>query len=267
MPSIDEIDEHAFVRRAVPLVGGHELEVPAQLAGVGVDGEQGVRVQRVAGAARRRAPRRRLARREVHEIQLRVVARGVPRRAAERRPFVVLGPRLEAGLAFARRGVKRPEVRAVRGVVRLELAARREVAARRADEHFAVGDQRRVRVAFAGLVVAGLHFPALRARARIERDEEAVGRRKVDRVAVNGDAAVARIRLRRAMSCGYVRMCVQTSSPVTASNASTRPLPSAMYISPFATIGVATQRLLSRTVYAHTGRKRSTLRRLIPATG
>ena len=57
------------------------------------------------------------------------------------------------------------------------------------------------------------------------------------------------------MSCGYVRTCVQTSSPVTASSASTRPLPSATYMSPFATIGVATQRLLSRTVYAQTGRK------------
>jgi len=39
------------------------------------------------------------------------------------------------------------------------------------------------------------------------------------------------------------------------------------YSRPFATIGVATQRLLSRIVYAHTGRKRSTLRRLISLSG
>ena len=57
------------------------------------------------------------------------------------------------------------------------------------------------------------------------------------------------------MSCGYVRTWAQTSSPVTASNATTRPLPSETYMSPFATIGVATQRLLSRIVYAQTGRK------------
>ncbi len=177
--------------------------MPAQLAGVGFDGEQRDRVQRIAAAARCRAPRRRLARREVHELQLRVVARGVPGRGAERRPAFVLGPGLEAGLAFARRGVERPEPRAVRGVVRLELAARREVAARVADEHLAVGDQRRVRVAFAGLVVAGPHFPELRSRARVERDEKAVGRRKIDDVAVHTHAAMARIRFRR---CDVLRI-------------------------------------------------------------
>jgi hypothetical protein len=69
------------------------------------------------------------------------------------------------------------------------------------------------------------------------------------------------------MSSGNVRVWVQTTSPVGTSNARMRPLPSATYIKPFATIGVATQRLLSRTVYDHTGRKLPTLRRLICLSG
>src|SRR5690606_16295494 len=57
------------------------------------------------------------------------------------------------------------------------------------------------------------------------------------------------------------------TSPVTTSNAITRPLPSATYISPFATIAVATQRLLSRIVYAQTGRRARTVSRLISVSG
>ena len=48
------------------------------------------------------------------------------------------------------------------------------------------------------------------------------------------------------MSSGNVRVWIHTTSPVGTSNASTRPLPSATYMRPFATIGVGTQRLLSR---------------------
>ena len=56
-------------------------------------------------------------------------------------------------------------------------------------------------------------------------------------------------------------------SPDTTSKAVTCPLPSDTYISPFATTGVGTQRLLSRIDHAHTRRRSPTLPRLIWSRG
>src|SRR5690606_11862397 len=163
-------------RGAIPLVRRHELEVPAYLAGIGIGGDEGIRVERVARAARGRRPRCRLSGREIDELELGIVAHRVPRRTAERRPDAVVRPRLVAGLAGPRRGVECPQMLAGLRVEGLEAAARREVAAGHADEDLAVGDQRRVRMAAPFRVVARLRLPELLPGARIERDEEAVRR-------------------------------------------------------------------------------------------
>ena len=68
-------------------------------------------------------------------------------------------------------------------------AADAELAARRADHHLAVGDERRQRHVVAVLVVLDLRRPHLLAGLRVERDEHRVGGGEEHLVAVQRDAA------------------------------------------------------------------------------
>ena len=186
----DQIDQHALVRRVeVPVVRRHHLEVPLQLAGVDVDGQDRVRVERVARTPQGGRPGRRLAGAEVDPAQLGVVADRVPRQAAERLDFV-LAPRLVARLASRRHRVGDPQPLAGLGVVRHDGAPRAAVAPGEAQHHLAVGDQRGVRMPQSGGVVAGAHLPALLARAGIQDHQRGVRGAPVDRVAVDRHAAV-----------------------------------------------------------------------------
>src|SRR6185295_2597762 len=110
-----------------------ELIVPDDLAGLGPHGEHGRGVQVVPGA-RLRSPGRGVACSPEHEVELRVVGAGDPRRAAADLPGIaVLRPGLVAFLPARRDGVAAPQTLAGLRIDAVDEAAHAELRSRVAD--------------------------------------------------------------------------------------------------------------------------------------
>ena len=177
----------------VPFVVRGVLEVPHDLARVGVEGEGGVRVEDVAvsGAALHRAPRNRHPDAGVDQVQLGVVARRVPRGAAAPQLVGDVAPGVVTELAFTGNGVRAPHLLAGPGVVGRDPAARVEVvAARHAGHHAALDDLRPAGVVLADLPVADRHVPHHLAGARVEGHQVGVVGADEQLVLVEGSVAV-----------------------------------------------------------------------------
>ena len=172
------------VPRAVPVI----LVVALQFAGVGVEGDDRVGVQVVAGALVA-DPGAGVAGPPVGEVELGVERAGDPDGGAAGAPRVAR-PRLVAGLAGAGDGVRPPHLLARLGVVGGHEPPDAPFAARRADEHLAVGDEGRHGHVVARAVVGDGRLPDEFAGHRVERDHERVVGRVVDLVAVEADPAV-----------------------------------------------------------------------------
>src|SRR5205085_1356420 len=154
------VDEHRDLV-GVPVVDvvRRELEVPAGLAGVDVDGDERRRVE-VVPLARVAVPvRARVAGAPVDQPQRRIVGAGQPRRAAAVHPAVA-GPAFAA--RFAGRWYRPEAPRQFSGlrVVGVEEAADAGLAAADADDHLVVDDQRRGGDRVAGRVLADVDGPA-----------------------------------------------------------------------------------------------------------
>ena len=177
----------------VPLVVGDVLEVPDDLAGVGVEGERGVGVQdvAVAGAALHRAPRDRHPDAGEDEVQLGVEAGRVPGRAA---PPVLVGnvsPALVAELAPGGNGVRAPHLGAGVGVVgRHPTAGVEVIAAGHAGDDASLDHHRAARVVLADGPVADRDVPLDLAGPGVQGDEVGVVGGDEQLVVVEGAVAV-----------------------------------------------------------------------------
>src|SRR5262249_37060093 len=128
------------------------------------------------------------------EVRVGIVGAGHPDRSAAGLPLVALGPRLAAGLAGRRYRVGPPPLLAGLDVEGRDEAAAAELAARRADDHFAVGDERGQRHVVAVLVLLDRGRPELLAGLRIERDEHGFAGGEEHLVAVERHAAAGWVR-------------------------------------------------------------------------
>ena len=179
----------------VPLAVGLVLEVPRQLARVGVQRQRGVEVQRVvvdafeADRIAQRAGVVRVARTEERQVVLRVVAAGNPDRAAV---AVLVGqavPGVAPGRVGRRDGVEPPAL-----LAGLRVEADDEVAAARAaggaHHHRAARHQRAAGQAHALAGADYLRLPFHRAGPDVERHHVQVRGRQVQPLAVDGHAAL-----------------------------------------------------------------------------
>ena len=164
-----QVHQDVLVRRVeVPDVVRDRLEVPLQLAGVGAERDDAVRVQVGAPPVAAVEVGRGVAGAPVDQVQLRVVRAGHPGGAPAVAPTVA-GPRLVARLAGARNDVKPPALLAGVGIERHDVAAVGQVAPARAD-HDDVVDQQRRRAHEAAPLGAVLHQRAPRFLARLDVD-------------------------------------------------------------------------------------------------
>ena len=172
-------------------VVGRELEVPAQLAGGRIKGNERTAVQVVAGAIVAVPVRGRIAGAPVEQVQLRVVRPAQPRGSPARLPAVA-APRVVPLLAGSRHRVEPPQAPSGPGVVGVEEAAHAGFAPADADDDLAVNGQRRRRDRVAERVVGDLHVPTHRAGHGVERDQVCVQRADVHAVVEQCDAPVGR---------------------------------------------------------------------------
>src|ERR1700758_3608810 len=93
------------------------------------------------------------------EIGLRIVGAGDPDRSTAGLPLVTRGPRLGSWLARRRHGISLPRRLPGFGVKRRDEAAHAKLAARNADHHLAVSNQRRQRHVISLSVVLDLRVP------------------------------------------------------------------------------------------------------------
>ena len=111
------------------------------LAGGGVDRHSRTGVEIVAGPLVTH-PRSAIAGTPEAEIGCRIVGAGDPDRSTPGLPLVTRGPSLGSRLARRRHGISLPRRFAGFGVECGNKAAHAKLAARYADHHFAVGDER-----------------------------------------------------------------------------------------------------------------------------
>ena len=191
-PIDDAVDEHRRLRR-VPVVRvvRRHLVAPRHLPGVRVERHDRAGPQVVACAALAGEHRIRIAGADVVEVQLRIVGARQPRHAATMRHRVLVGPRLRARLAFARRRVPPPHHLAAFGIARFEIAGNVERIAAHADDHLLADDDRCVGREVLALHAGDFLMPPLLPRPCVERDEIVVRRQEIEPFLVNPDAAVA----------------------------------------------------------------------------
>ncbi len=169
----------------------HLLEVPAVLAGLRFDGNDGRGEEVVAGAHGAVEVRARVAGGEIDQAELAIRRGCLPHRAAAALPRVgIRRPGVVPELARAGDGVERPQQLAVLRVVRLDAAADAELGAGEAGDHDAVEIERRGGEREAVLRAFGLHGPRSLAGAPVERDETTVERAEEHLVFAQGDAAI-----------------------------------------------------------------------------
>ena len=176
------------VPRVVPVI----LVIGLQRAGLDVERDDRVRVEVVAGASRRRSTGPGLPVPQYVSPSFGIEAARDPDRRAARAPRVA-GPGVVAGLAGRGDRVGLPDLLAGLRVERDDEAANAALAARDADHDAAARGERRDRHVVAVVVVLDGLVPDDGARFRIERDDARVGRRRVDLVAVERDAAIRRM--------------------------------------------------------------------------
>ena len=109
---------------AIQHVVFHELEMPAQFSGGGVERQQAVRIQIVAEAIRSVEIRRRRTGRDEHQPALRIERHAGPAIGAADVLPRVLRPGVVTGLAGLGNGVKAPAQRAGSHVIRAHVAGR-----------------------------------------------------------------------------------------------------------------------------------------------
>ena len=187
--------------RVVPVLLRRRLVMPLQVPVVRVERKDGRQVEVVAAARRadRARPRRTVARADVQRVELRVVSHRVPHRAAATTEPPFAGPRLggslhlgafEAVFRVARNRVETPGQLAGVGVVSGKVTAHAILGAAIADQHLALHDARRARDRVRLGAVDGVHFPALLARARVERHQATIERADVDGAFPHRHAAI-----------------------------------------------------------------------------
>src|SRR6185436_6255544 len=87
----------------------------------------------------------RIARAPVEQVELRIVAAGLPGGTAAARQHVRIRPGLAARLAARRNRVEAPDACTGLRIVRIDEPARRDVAAGNADNHLVLDDERCLR--------------------------------------------------------------------------------------------------------------------------
>ena len=178
-----------LVRVPIVHVVWRELEVPAHLSGVGVDGQEGARVEVVSWSFVAVPVRSRIPDAPVQEVELRVVGACQPG-GASTGPPAVSPPGLTPRLAGRRHRVEAPDTLSGGGVIRVHEAADAGLRPAHADDDLPVDGQRRRRDGEAHRVVGDLHVPPHRPRAGVQRNQMRVQRSHVDRLIENGHAAV-----------------------------------------------------------------------------
>ena len=169
------------------------LVVGSELAGVGVERNDGGRVQIVPGP-RVAHPGSAVAGTPVGQVESRVVGARDPDGNAARLP-AGSAPGLAARLARCRDRVGLPRGLARHGVERRDEAPDPELAAGDADHDLAPGDHRGQRHVVAACVVLDLALPDDLPSPGVERYQEGVRRRQVDELTVERNAAVCRVHL------------------------------------------------------------------------
>ena len=190
------VDEHALEDDVeVERLAGRVLEVPGELAGVGVEGHGGAGVEPLVEAvhpAAHRHPRFGLRRAPVGEIQIGIVAAGDPRLAAGAIHARERAPGVAARLAVDGHRVEAPQLFPGGGVVAADEALLLDVgrAPAHALDHLALGEERAARTA---APVRHRHVPRHLAGAGVERHEVRVAQRQKELVVVERHAAHGRV--------------------------------------------------------------------------
>ena len=185
----------------IPGIAGHHLEIPFQLAGIGLHGENRSQVEILLalGLAQLFGPGAAVAGADVEQIGVGIVGHAVPDRAAAAELPIVARPGfrgflqrgiLEGLRRIAGNGVKLPGELAGLGVEGGEESADGKFRAGDADDHFPFGDARRHghRVAF--VRIGHARFPDRLAGFGIERDQASIDDGRDDQVLIHREAAI-----------------------------------------------------------------------------
>ena len=175
LPLEHRIDEHRWLLRVpIPQIVRRELIVPAQLSGLRVEREDGIRVQVVALPLAAVGVRIRISRRPEQRVGLGVVGPGQPRRAAALFEIDAPLPRIGRRLAAGRHGPETPGLLAGVDAVRREEPANAFVTARHAGDDEIADDERRHGAAVGQRCVFRQHdFPQQRAVDAADRKRDA----------------------------------------------------------------------------------------------
>ena len=221
-PLILDVGQHGDLGRVViHRVVRRELVIPFQLAGVGVERDHAIAIEVVAEADVAIGVRRRIADAPEGEVGVGVVSADVPDGRAAGLPRIAR-PGFMARLARPGDGVEAPGFLAGLRVECRDVAADGAVAARRADDHFVLDDQRRVRDGVAvGRRVADGGVPEDLPVLGVDREQVRVERSHEKRVAEDGESAIDASAAERALRAPACRGGVQKMRPVTASSAYT----------------------------------------------
>ena len=190
LPFDVEIDQHR-IGHGVPIVRvmWRELEMPLELARVGIDRHQAARVQIVAGAHVAIHARPGVARAPIDQVQIGIVGSGDPCGPAAALPRVAR-PGISARLAFGRNGVKAPGAFTRLRIVGVNEATNTVFAAGDAENDEIFHGERREREAVAFAVVHGRDVPDDVAGFRVQSNHMRVERAKENFVAKNRQAAI-----------------------------------------------------------------------------
>ena len=182
-------------RHLVPIerLVGRVLEVALDLPRGHVHGDRRGGVEVVARTLVAH-PRSTVARAPIGQVRLGIVVARHPHRAAAGLPLLAApGPRLAPGLARRRNGVGAPQFLAGVRVVGGDEPADAELTARRADEHFAIGHERREAHVVAAAVVGDGGGPHRASRAGVQSHQHGIAGGQEHLVPKKADAAGRRM--------------------------------------------------------------------------
>ena len=158
-----QVEQDNRIRRIeIPDVVVNLLEVPAVLTRIGVKSNNRGCEQIVTGPDCAVVVRPRITGRKINQTQLRVHRWRVPDCTTAGFPGITVGrPGIRTEFARCRHGIKRPEQRAIRGIIGLHPAARSELSASESADDHAVKVQRRTGDGVALLPAFRLNRPHL----------------------------------------------------------------------------------------------------------
>ena len=171
----------------VPIVSWKVLEVPLDLAGIGVEGQRGVGVENIASAcvSLKRSPRDGHRHADIDQVQLRIVTRGNPGGASPALLVRKGPPGLASGLSSLGDGAGAPQLLARLQVVGRDPTSRVDVVtAGHARDDLTLDDHRPAGVVLADRPITDLMLPYHLSRASIEGDQEGVVRGNDEMVSV-----------------------------------------------------------------------------------